>query len=153
MDKSGKIVTIVLWVLVIISAVLVVSLMANVGEDYKTDPVLAGWINTNLIWAYILLAVGAGIAIISGLFHMITDIKAAKGGLIALVAIGVVALVSYLISSDAIPQFIGVQRFINNGTLTPQVARWVDTGLHATYILLGLAVLSIVYSAVSRLFK
>lgn len=151
MDKSGKIVTILLWVLVIISAVLIVSLMANIGED--TDPTMGSWINTNLIWAYILLAVGAGIAIISGLFHMFTDIKAAKGGLIALVFLGAVVLVSYLISSDAIPQFVGVQEFINDGTLTPSVSRWVDTGLHATYILLGLAVLSIAYSSVSRLFN
>jgi len=151
MDKSGKIVTILLWVLVIISAVLIVSLMANIGED--TDPAMGSWINTNLIWAYILLAVGAGIAIISGLFHMFTDRKAAKGGLIALAFLGAVVLVSYLISSNAIPQFTGVQSFINDGTLTPTVAKWVDTGLHATYILLGLAVLSIAYSSVSRLFK
>ena len=151
MDKTGKIVTIILWVLVIISAVLIVSLMANIGED--ADPTMGSWINTNLIWAYILLAVGAGIAIISGLFHMITDMKAAKGGLIALVFLGAVALVSYLISSDAIPQFVGVQRFINDGTLTSTVSKWVDTGLHATYILIGLAVLSIAYSSVSRLFN
>lgn len=151
MDKSGKIVTILLWVLILISAVLIVSLMANIGAD--TDPTMGGWINTNLIWAYILLAAAAGIAIVFALYHMITDIKAAKGGLIALVFLGAVALISYLLSSDAIPQFVGVQRFINDGTLTPTVSKWIDTGLHATYILLGLAILSIVYSSVSRLFK
>lgn len=153
MDKSGKIATILLWVIIIISTVLLVSLMANVGEDYKTDPVLAGWVYTNLTWAYILLAICAGIAIISGLYQMITDTKAAKGGLIALVFLAVVAGVSYMLSSDAIPQFIGVQKFINDGTLTAKVSKLVDTGLHATYILLGLAILSIVYSSVSRLFK
>ncbi len=152
MNKAGKIVTIVLWVLIIISAILVVSLMANIGDnDY--DPTLGSWINTNLVWSYILLAVGAGIAIISGLLHMVSDMKAAKGGLIALAFLGAVALISYLMSSDAIPQFAGVQKFISDGTLTPSIAKLVDTGLHATYILLGLAVLAIAYSSVSRLFK
>ena len=152
MGKTGKIVTIILWVLLIVSAVLIVSMMANISEN-EADPTMGGWINTNLIWAYVLMAVGAGVAIIAGIFHMFTDIKAAKKGLIALVFMGAVVLVSYLLASDEIPQFIGVQKFINDGTLTEQVAKLVDTGLYATYILLALAALSIVFSGVTRLFK
>lgn len=152
MTKVGKIVTILLWVLLIVSAVLVVSLMANISED-EADATMGGWINSNLVWAYVLMAVGAGIAILASLFHMATDIKAAKKGLISFAFLGVVALVSYLLASGEIPQFVGVQRFIDNGTLTEQVARMVDAGLYATYILLGLAVLSIVFSGVTRLFK
>jgi hypothetical protein len=48
-----------------------------------------------------------------------------------------------LLASDVIPQFAGVERFINDGTLTSQVAKMVDTGLYATYILLAIAILSI----------
>lgn len=152
MEKVGKIVTILLWVLLIVSAVLVVSLMTNISEN-EADPTMGSWINSNLIWAYVMLAIGAGIAVLAGLFHMATDIKAAKKGLISLVFLGAVALVSYLVASDQIPQFMGVQKFINDGTLTPQVAKMIDTGLYATYILLGLAILSIVFSSVTRLFK
>ncbi|MGM0620230.1 MAG: hypothetical protein ACQETJ_04220 [Bacteroidota bacterium] len=152
MNKVGKIVTIVLWVLLIISAVLIVSMMVNISEN-EADPTMGGWINTNLVWTYILMAFGAGIAILASIFHMFTDIKAAKKGLISVVFLGAVALVSYLLASDEIPQFIGVQRFINDGTLTEQVAKLVDTGLYATYILIGLAVLSIAYSSVANLFK
>ena len=152
MNKEGKIVTILLWVLLIVSAVLVVSLMVNISEN-EADATMGGWINSNLIWAYILIFFGAGIAVLSGLFHMATDWKAAKKGLISLVFLGAVALVSYLLASDQIPQFIGVQRFINDGTLTPQVAKNIDAGLYATYILLGLAVLSIILAPVTRLFK
>jgi len=153
MSKTGKIVTIILWVLLIVSAVLIVSMMANIDVENDTDPTMGGWINTNLIWAYILMAVGAGTAVIAGLLHMFTDIKAAKKGLISLVFLGVVALVSYLLASDEIPQFLGVQKFINDGTLTAQVAKLVDAGLYATYILLGLAVLSVMLSGLTRLFK
>jgi len=153
MSKTGKIVTILLWVLIIISAVLVISLMANVGEDYKTNATLAGWINSNLIWSYILVAFGAGVAIVSSLLHMITDKKAAKNGLIVLVIFAVIVGISYAFASDQIPRFLGVDKFIENGTLTARVSKLIDTGLYVTYILLGLAIISIAFSSVSRLFN
>jgi hypothetical protein len=152
MEKVGKIVAILSWILLLVSAVLIVSMMVNISEN-EADPTMGSWINTNLVWSYVLLAIGAGIALLAGLFHMATDIKAAKKGLISLVFLVVVAVVAYLLASDAIPQFPGVQKFINDGTLTTQVAKMVDAGLYATYILLALAVLSIVFSSVTRLFK
>jgi len=152
MNKVGKIVTIVLWGLLIISAVLIVSMMVNISEN-EADPTMGSWINTNLVWTYILMALAAGIAILASIFHMVADINAAKKGLISVVFLGAVALISYLLASDEIPQFIGVQKFINDGTLTEQVAKLVDTGLYATYILIGLAILSIAYSSVVNSFK
>jgi len=153
MGKTGKIVTIVLWALLIVSAVLIVSLMVNIEEDIPTDPAMNSWVNTNLIWAYILTAIGAGIAIFAGLANTATDKKAAKGGLISLVFMGGVVLVSYLLASPEIPQFIGVEKFLNDGSLNASVAKLVDTGLYATYILLAIAVLSIAGMSVARLFK
>ena len=152
MTKASKFVTILLWALLVVSAILIVSLMVNISEN-ENDPTMRSWINSNLIWAYILVAFGAGVAIISGLMHMVTDKKAAKGGLIALGFFAVVAIISYSLASDAMPQFVGVNEFINDGTLTTKVAKLVDTGLYATYILLGLAILSIVFTSVTRLFK
>jgi hypothetical protein len=152
MDKTGKIVTIILWALLIVSAVLIVSLMVNISEN-DLDPTMGSWINTNIVWAYILVALGAGVAILAGLFHTVTDKKAARSGIIALVFMGAVVLVSYLIASPEIPQFLGVDKFINDGTLNESVAKMVDTGLYATYILLALAILSIALSPVVRLFK
>src|SRR5690606_10237219 len=97
MEKVGKIVTILLWVLLIVSAVLIVSMMVNISEN-EADPTMGSWINSNLVWSYILLAIGAGIAVLAGLFHMATDIKAAKKGLISLVFLVAVAVVSYLLA-------------------------------------------------------
>lgn len=151
MEKTGKIVTIVLWSLLIISAVLMISLMVNIGED--TDPTMGGWISNNLIWAYILTIFGAGVAVLAGLYHTVTDKKAAKGGLISLAFMGTIAIVSYLLAEPEIPQFIGVDKFINDGTLNENIAKWIDTGLYATYILLGISILSIVVTSVTRLFK
>jgi hypothetical protein len=153
MGKISKIVTIVLWALLIVSAVLIISLIVNINEEVDTDPTMLSWVNSNLVWAYILVAFGAGVAVIAGLFHTVTDKKATKAGIISLVFMGVVALVAYLMASPEIPQFIGVDKFINDGTLNERVSKLVDTGLYATYILLALAILSIAMSSVMRLFR
>lgn len=153
MAKTGKIVTIILWALLIVSAILVVSLIVNINEEVDTDPQMLSWVNSNLIWAYILVAVGAGIAIFSSLFHMFTDKKAAKGGIISIVFMGIVVLLAWLLASPEIPQFIGVDKFLADGTLNESVAKMVDTGLYATYILLALAVLAVASSSVMRLIK
>ncbi len=152
MGKTGKIVTIVLWALLIVSSILVVSLFVNIS-DVETDPAMNSWINTNLIWAYLLTAVGAGVAILAGLAHTFTDKKAAKSGIISLVFMGVVALIAYVMASPEIPQFVGVEKFINDGSLNEGVAKLVDTGLYATYILLGLAIVAVASSSVMRLFR
>lgn len=152
MAKTSRLLTILMWVILAISAVLIISLVVNISEN-KADPVMGGWINTNIVWAYVLLAVGAGIAVLSGLLHMVSDIGAAKKGLISLGAVAVVAVVAYSLASDAIPQFIGVDKFIADGTLTPNIAKMVDAGLIATYLLFGVAILSIVWSSVSQIFK
>jgi len=152
MGKTAKIVTIVLWALIIVSTILLVSLFVNIS-DVDTDPTMGRWINSNLVWSYILVAVGAGVAVLSGLFHMFTDKKATRSGLISLGFMAVVVLVAYLLASPEIPQFIGVDKFLADGTLNERVAKLTDTGLYATYILLGLAVLSVASSAVMRLFK
>jgi hypothetical protein len=153
MEKAGKIVTIVLWVLLIVSAVLIVSMMVNIDEANETDPTMLSWVNTNVIWAYILVVFAAAVAILAGLVHMVTDKKAAKQGIISIVFLGVVILVAFLLASPEIPQFIGVDKFINDGTINEKIVKMVDTGLYATYLLLGLAVLSILFTSVSRLFK
>ena len=153
MGKTGKIVTIILWALLIVSAVLIVSLMVNINDEVETDPTMISWVNANLVWAYILIIFGAGVAILAGLFQTVSDKKAAKAGVVSLVFMGAVALVSYLLASNEIPQFIGVDKFLNNGTLTQSIAKLVDTGLYATYILLSIAILSIASSSVMRLFR
>ena len=151
MNKTGKIVTIILWVLIVISAILMITLLVNISEN-DSDSAMNSWINTNLIWTYILIVVGASVAIIAGLFQMFTNKKAAKRGLISVGFMGVVVLVSYLIASPEMPQFIGIDNFIAKG-LTENTVKWVDAGLYATYILFGIAVLAIAFSSVSKMFK
>ncbi|VAW13090.1 hypothetical protein MNBD_BACTEROID01-1793 [hydrothermal vent metagenome] len=153
MTKVGKLLTIVLWVLLVVSAVLVISLMANISDGGEADPSMVGWINTNLIWVYILLAIGAGSAVVAGILHTISDAAAAKRGLISLGFLLVVALIAYFLASDAIPTFHGVDKYIADGTLTPRISKMIGTGLYATYILLFIAIALIASSSVTKLFK
>jgi small-conductance mechanosensitive channel len=152
MIKIGRILSILQWVLLAISAILVVSLMMNISEN-EADPTMGSWINTNLIWTYILLAIGAGVAVIAGLLHTATDASAAKQGLISLGFAAVVLVLAYVFASDAIPTFHGVEKYIADGTLTPRISKLIGTGLYATYILLFLAIAGIALSSVSKLFK
>lgn len=150
--KLDKVLTIVLWVLLAVSAVLIISMMTNISEN-DADPTMGAWINTNLTWSYILLGAGAAIAVVFALYNTFTDKAAAKKGLIAIVFAGVILAISYALASDAIPQFHGVQKFVADGTLDNSVSKWIGTTLYATYILLFLAIISIAVSAVSRIFK
>ncbi len=150
MEKISKIITIVLWALIIASAILVISLVTNINSVNEQDPTMLSWINLNIIWVYILLAAGAGIAVLFSLFHTLTNKQAAKSGLISLVFMGSVALIAYLLASPEIPRFIGVDKFIADG-LTSSTIKLVDTGLWATYILFGLAIVSIILGPVIRL--
>lgn len=150
MEKIGKKVTIVLWALIIVSAILVVSLITNINDVNESDPAMLSWINANLIWVYILGVVGAGVAVFFALVHTLSSKQAAKGGLISLLFMGAVALIAFLLASPEIPQFIGVDKFIADG-LTTQTIKLVDAGLIATYILFAIAVLTILLGPVIRM--
>ncbi|MFZ5431381.1 MAG: hypothetical protein ACOZDD_14225 [Bacteroidota bacterium] len=152
MTKASRLLTIILWIILAVSAVLIVSLMVNISDN-NADPTMGGWINTNLVWTYILMVIGAGIALLAGLFQMVTNLSSAKKSLVSLVAIAVVAVVAYSLASNEIPQFFGVEKFVADGTLTPNIVKMVDTGLIATYFLFGGAVLAIVWSSISQVFK
>ncbi|PIF03132.1 MAG: hypothetical protein CR987_00730 [Draconibacterium sp.] len=150
--RLGKISTALLWVLIVISAVLIVLLFTNISDN-KVDPTMGSWVNNNLYWTYVLLAIGAGIAVLASIFTMFTNGKAAKRGLVSILFLVAVFGVAYVFASDVIPQFPGSEKLVREGVLTSNIIKIVETGLYATYLLLGIAILSIVSSTVVRLFK
>ncbi len=152
MNKTGKYVSIFMWVLVIITAILAISLIANLSDN-EADPAMNSWVSTNLTWAYILMIFSVVVLVGFALYQTATNFQAAKKGLMAMAFMGVVVLISYIMASDAMPTFFGAQKFIDDGTVTPSVMKWVDTGLIATYIVFGISVVSILYASVSRLIK
>lgn len=150
--KFAKITTIMLWVFLGITVFLVISLLSNLNENVS-DPSMDTWVNANLYWAYILFFISIGAALVLEAINTAGDKKAAKSALIAIVFLGAVVGLSYMFSDSSIPVFYGVEKFVESGDLTPNVSKWIGTGLIATYILSGLAVLGIVWSSISSILK
>lgn len=150
--KFAKITTIMLWVFLGITVFLVISLLSNLNENVS-DPSMDTWVNANLYWAYILFFLSIAAALVLEFANTITDKKATKSALIALVFMGAVVGIAYMFSDSAIPTFYGVEKFIESGDLTTNVSKWIGTGLIATYILSGLAILGIVWSSISSILK
>ena len=148
--KFAKITTIMLWVFLGITIVLVISLLSNLSE---TDSGRETWINANLYWAYTLFFISIGAALIMEFVNTATDKKATKSALVAIGFMGVIVGISYMMSSSEIPTFFGVEKFIESGVVNESVSKWIGTGLIATYILSALAVLGIVWSSISSIFR
>lgn len=149
--KSNKILNIVLWVIIAVSAFLVVSLISNLSDN-KTDPTMGAWINTNLTWVYILFITCVGALVLFGIFQMVTDKAAMKSGLVALVFMGVVGIIAYSLADSSIPQFHGVENFVANG-LTTTACKWIGTTLYGTYILFFIAIIAMAASPILKLFR
>ena len=150
--KLNKVLNIVLGVLIAVSAILIISLMSNISDN-ETDPTMGAWINTNLIWVYILFIACAGLAVLFGLVQMMADKKALKNGLIALVFMGVVCLIAYSLADSSIPQFHGVENYVAKGELTPTISKWIGTTLYGTYILFFIAIIATAASPIIKLFR
>ncbi len=152
MDKKiRKIITIILYVLMGVSIVLVTlfyfgKVVPGTEGTNMEEPVITGKI---LIWAAILVTITAGLALIFPIIHLVTNLKSAKRGLFILLGVAVLIFIAYTLSSNevlTIPGYTGTDNV--SGTL-----KIAGTGLFTTYILAGLAVLSILYSEISTYFK
>lgn len=104
-----------------------------------------------LYWAYILLLIAAIAALIFPMINIATDVKALIR-LLAVIGVAVIMILLsyYVLASDTPIDIIG---YIGTDNSNPTVLKWVGTGLFSTYFLFGLAILSILYSEVVKLFK
>lgn len=150
--KFAKITTIMLWVILVISLFLVISLLANLDANVSNAG-MSTWIGANLSWSYVLLGIACIAALVLEFMNTISDKKATKNALVAIGFLGVVILISYISSNSEMPKFFGAEKFIEDGTVTPSVLRWIGAGLIATYILSALSIVAIVWSSISRVLK
>lgn len=152
MGKINKIVNIMLWIIMGITAILAISFITNISSD-TDNPEMRSWLDTNLIWTYILLILSLVLLVFFGVKEMLTSFKESKKGMLSLLIIAAIVLVSYLVASDEIPKFLGSDKFVEQGILTPSVSKWVDTGLYATYVFFALSIIAFIYSSLTRFFR
>ena len=142
----SKILRITLIILLAVSAILAILFYAG-GEDISGQPV---YTNTFIVWAYILAGIAVFFAIIFPIFQMIKNPKAAVKSLLGLLVVAVVVFVAYAVSS-------GEKLGITNPELmqydVPGTLKYAGTLLNSVYFLAGLAILSMIFSEVSKMFK
>jgi len=141
-----KISTIVLYVIAIISVVLAGLFFFGPTKDYGAHSDVPVFTDLNLLWAVVLFIATVVITFVFAIENIATHPKALKRAVISLIAAGVLVLVSYILASgDPVG---GRAEDISGSTL-----KWVGTGLIATYILGGIAIVGIIASEVYRAFK
>lgn len=135
-NPFSKIISIVLYVLMGIGAVLGILFYAGVTTE------------TALIYyCYILLVIAALVAVIFPIVGIATNPKGARGALIGIGALVLVIIISYaLAGNEMLPRYEG---FISS----PNESKWVSAGLISFYILGGLAILATIFSSINRVIK
>ena len=105
-------------------------------------------VNLLLTWGYILLGVTVLATLVAAFSNILLKPKGSLKVLLILAIMVVVAIVSYVLSSN---EFTTAQ--LEKLQITETTSKLVGAGLFFTYFLAVVALLAIVYSAVSRMFK
>ena len=150
-NLSSKILKILMWVLMGITIVMaLIFYVGNVVPGTEGTRIEEPTITQSfLVWAYILFFATAGITVIFSIVNFIKNPKGGKKSLVGLLAAAIIIVVAFLLADDTVlnmPYYDGKDN-------VPATLKFVDTTMFTTYILAGLAFLSIIVSSVSKMFK
>jgi carbon starvation protein CstA len=96
------------------------------------------------MWA---IYIAAGVAVLFGVYHFAANVKENPKSIIGIVAFLVVIFVARMMAKSAVVTDALLSK-ADEGQLL-----MTDTGLYMFYILMGIAILAILFAEVSRLFK
>jgi hypothetical protein len=102
-----------------------------------------------LIWAYVLSALAVLFAIGFPAVQILSNPKAGLKALIAVVGIGVLMFVAYQLGDDTIMDISGYKGPDN----VPSHLKLTDMAIFSMYAMIGGAVIALLYSEISKLFK
>ncbi|NCC72604.1 MAG: hypothetical protein EOM06_04340 [Sphingobacteriia bacterium] len=137
-DKVATILKVFLTVLLAISAILFI-IFYSTGEEFTS---------VMLTWGYILIALAALVTILFPLFYIIMNPRKGKTILIGLLGFIVLYLISNAIASGSIQGEV-----YETFKITEATSKFIGSIMNMTYILAGLAIVSIIYSGISSIFK
>ena len=147
MTKLTKFLNIVLYLLLAITLAFAGMFFMGgeiVGETYYTPIYTGSFLN----WAKLLIYIAAGISLLFEVFHLVMNPKNAVRSFVSFGILGVITLLAYAMSDDTPLQLVAF-----NADNVPSMLTMAGTMLYGTYLLLGLVVVAILYSELSRLFK
>jgi hypothetical protein len=122
----------------IIGSIMFLMILLDDNEDAISSAI------TLSLWS---IYIGAGIAVLFGIYHFVSNVKNNKKSLIGIVAFVLVIIISRTMAKGAESTTTMMERADESQILM------ADTGLYMFYILMGLAIASILFAEVSRLFK
>lgn len=118
--------------------------MILLGKD--SDGAFISRAITLSMWA---IYIGAGIAILFGIYQFVTNLRDNKKSLIGIIAFVVIIFVANIMAKK---QPV-TDKLLGEGKVTTADLLLTDTGLFTFYALILIAILSIVFAEVSRIFK
>lgn len=110
----------------------------------------AGMLDTELFinWAKLLLLIAVSVMVISPIYGFITNPQNLVKMLISIGVMVVVVVVAYSLSSNNFTEYR-----LEELKTTAETSELVGMGFYVTYIAFGLAIVSILYASVIKLFK
>ena len=138
-----KVFYIVSIILIVIATSYQVAVLVQGGDDVS-DSVLDGY----FFVAYVAFGLSLIIAILFPIIQMASN---PKGAIRTFIGIGIVVVLWFIASAFSGNEFTAME--LEKMKVTADVSVMVGTGLIYTYIIFGLAILSIIYAGVSNLFK
>jgi hypothetical protein len=148
MTKLSKILSIVLFVLFAITGVFA-ALFYFGGEVEGAAHPTPNYTEAFLNWGIALVIGTAAIVLLSEIIKLVIYPKNAIRSLITIAGLGLMIFVAYSLG-DATPLKLPGYEGADN---VPSMLLMTDTFLYTMYFLFGLAIVSIVYTEISRLFR
>lgn len=149
MNKLSKIISYVLYALLAVTVVFTIMYFTGgdvPGEAYQTPVYTDLFLN----WAKFLVLATACITIVFEIVNVVLNPKNAVRSLISIALLVVIAFVSYAIA-DGTPMNLGAG--YEGGDNIPSMLKMAGAFLYGTYILLGIVVVAILGTELSRIFK
>ena len=137
-----KILNILLGVVLLVTVILTVYAIVAGGSNEA--------INLNLIWGYILLAGAVVTALFSAVWSMVNSSKGIKGTLVSTLLVVVIVLAAYLIARG---HTIEIPDIANGGFFPHPETVITEASILVTYVALGAAVLTAIFTEIYKAFK
>lgn len=152
----GQLITQVLyWALLAVSVLLIVLFYVKNGDINPDDPFpkqmtdFGSILNIYIYWAYLLVGLAVFVTLIFPIVNMIANPKSGLKTLLALAIVGGLLFLGYQLASDTVMNIPG---YTGTGNV-PQTLKLTGMGIYMMYFMLGGAILAMVYSSISKIFK
>ena len=105
-------------------------------------------VNTGIIVAYVLIILGAVLAVIFPLINAISQPKTLLKTGLGVVGVAIVFGIAYLLSDGAL-----TPRFVQYGVDTETLSQAIGGAINMVYLLMGIAAVGIIYTEFSKALK